>query len=117
MEQNTHTQVDTFIASKGQANGLATLDSGTNLPLSQLGNCVNNTICFYVDSKYTGSVNDGSLLKPFTTISSALALISPWSNGSDPHIEDRYVIHVAGGNYDESLTIPNFNHVTLVADG
>jgi len=114
---NTHSQIDTFIGTKGQANGLATLDSGTNLPLSQLGNCVNNTICLYVDGKYTGAVNDGSILKPYTTISVALALISPWANSSDPHIADRYVIHVAGGAYDESLTIPNFSHVTLVADG
>ena len=114
---NTHSAIDSFISSKGQANGLATLDTNTNLPLSQLGNCVNNTICFYVDSKYAGSVNDGSILKPFTTISSALALISPWASGSDSHIADRYVIHVAGGNYDESLTIPNFAHITLIADG
>ena len=120
---NTHAQIDSFIASKAQLSGLAPLDSSGYLPLSYLGNCTNNSIIFYVDGKYTGSVNDGSILKPFTTISSALSLISPWSNGfagtgsADAHISDRYIIHVAGGAYDESLTIPNFAHITLVADG
>ena len=33
---NTHPQIDTFIASKGQNNGLATLDSGGKVPFAQL---------------------------------------------------------------------------------
>lgn len=33
---NTHTQIDTFIASKGAANGLASLDSGGHVPTAQL---------------------------------------------------------------------------------
>ncbi|QPB44258.1 hypothetical protein [Medusavirus stheno T3] len=35
---NTHTQIDTFISSKGAASGLATLDGTGNVPLAQLGN-------------------------------------------------------------------------------
>jgi hypothetical protein len=35
---NTHVQIDAFVASKGQANGLATLDGTGNVPVSQLGN-------------------------------------------------------------------------------
>ena len=49
---NTHSQIDSFIASKAQASGLAPLDSGTNVPLANLVKCVSNTITFYVDSKY-----------------------------------------------------------------
>jgi len=33
---NTHTQIDTFITSKGSANGLATLDGGGKVPLAQI---------------------------------------------------------------------------------
>lgn len=35
---NTHAQIDAFIASKGQNNGLATLDSAGRVPLAQLAN-------------------------------------------------------------------------------
>jgi hypothetical protein len=35
---NTHAQLDAFVSSKGQASGLASLDSGGQVPLSQLGN-------------------------------------------------------------------------------
>lgn len=37
---NTHAQIDTFIASKGNANGLATLDAGGKVPVSQLPNSI-----------------------------------------------------------------------------
>ena len=37
---NTHTQLDTFVNSKGQNNGLATLDSGGKVPISQLPNSI-----------------------------------------------------------------------------
>lgn len=35
---NTHAQIDSFILTKGQNNGLATLDGAGQVPLSQLGN-------------------------------------------------------------------------------
>ncbi|ELR16992.1 uncharacterized protein ACA1_304340 [Acanthamoeba castellanii str. Neff] len=35
---NTHAQIDAFVSSKGQPNGLATLDSNGRVPLAQLAN-------------------------------------------------------------------------------
>ena len=69
---NTHAQIDTFIASKDQASGIAGLDSNTKLKVSEFPNFT-STITFYVDQKYSLGSNDGSILRPYTTISAALS--------------------------------------------
>ena len=104
-------------ANKNVASGYCPLDSNIFVPLSNLGNCTNNTITFYVDSKYIGSVNDGSILKPYVTISAALANITTPIDNTDTNLSTRYIIHVMGGMYDESLTIPGARHITFISDG
>ena len=121
---NTITLATTDIANcesttnKNVANGYAPLDSNGFIPLANLGDCISNAITLYVDNKYSGSVNDGSILKPFTTIMAAINTIggAPTSN-SDVNLMNRFIIHINGGQYDEDLTIPGSRHITLLADG
>ena len=70
---------------------------------------ISNTITYYVDSKYTGSVTNGSIWYPYTKIQDALNAIgtdyeatldaygSPTSN-SDIHIHDTFCVNVEHGN-------------------
>ena len=97
--------------------GITKLDSNSNVPLSNLQNFTNNTIVFYVDQKNNRGISNGSFEFPYTTISSALANIVTPAINSDPRLADRFIIHVVGGMYNESLTIPGFRHITFVADG
>ena len=113
---NTHSQIDTFIASKDQVSGVAGLDANGLLKVSELPS-LGNTITFYVDSKYTAGSNDGSILKPYATISAALVNIVTPVDNTDPNLANRFIIHVMGGMYNESLTIPGCRHITFVADG
>ena len=76
-------------------------------------NSVSNTITYYVDSKYVGAVNSGSLLNPFTKIQDALNAIGtddgatrgiygePTSN-SDIHMYDTFSICIEHGIYNVS---------------
>ena len=71
-----------------------------------------NNISYYVDSKYSLGSNDGSFLRPFTTITQALNAIGtdtgatrgtygePTTN-SDPHLHDQFSIYVQHGIYDD----------------
>ena len=77
------------------------MDSNGLLKVSEFPN-FNNTITYYVDSKYTLGNSDGSILRPYTTITSALSLIgSPIGNATtgtiDPTLINRYIIHINGG--------------------
>ena len=79
---NTHSQIDSFIS------------------------CfVGNTIVYYVDSKYTGVIKNGSQNFPYAMISEALSNITVPTDNNDPNLSSRFIIHVAGGQYDENLTI------------
>ena len=124
---NTHAQIDTFISSKDQALGIAGLDASTLLKLSEFPN-FGNTISYYVDSKYTLSNSNGSELRPFTTIQTALNAIGTdvgatrgtygeLTSDSDIHFRDQFTIWIEGGIYDEDITIPAFRHIKLIAKG
>ena len=113
---NTHAQIDTFISSKDQTSGIAGLDSNTKLKVSEFPN-FNNTITFYVDQKYMLGSSDGSILRPYTTISSVLSLYTEPANNSDTHLKYTFVIYVNAGNYDEDLTICGSRHWTLITCG
>ena len=63
----THGNLDAFYNSKDQALGLAGLDSNTLLKVSEIPK-FGGTISYYVDCNYTLGSNDGSKLRPFTTI-------------------------------------------------
>ena len=77
---NTHTQIDSFISSKDSVSGIAGLDSNTCLKVSEFPN-LNNSITFYVDQKYSKGNSDGTILRPYTTISSVLnQYIEPTDN-------------------------------------
>ena len=87
---------------------------------SYLGSLVSNTVEYYVDSKYIGSVtSNGSINFPFTTISQALALITVPVDNTDPYLNSRFIINVAGGQYNENLNINigGGRRVTLLAHG
>ena len=72
---NTHAQIDTFIASKGNINGLATLDANTKVPNAQIVNVLAVTDL----STYTSISGSGAtaLLTTITTPTSGQVL--SWS--------------------------------------
>lgn len=57
---NTHAQIDTFMASKGNANGLATLDSGGKIPTTQLPNSIMEYMGTWDASTNTPTLTDGT---------------------------------------------------------
>ena len=83
-----------------------------------------NTISYYVDSKYLGGSNDGSILRPYTTIQTALNAIGtetgatrgtygdPTSN-TDPHLHDQFSIYIQHGIYNETITVPAFRFILI----
>ena len=56
---NTHAQIDTFIASKGANSGLATLDSGGKIPVTQLPSSVMQYLGTWDASTNTPTLTDG----------------------------------------------------------
>ncbi|BBI30214.1 hypothetical protein QKT49_gp074 [Acanthamoeba castellanii medusavirus] len=52
---NTHAQLDAFVSSKAQADGLASLDSGGQVPASQLGNVSAVAGAIIVEASFTGA--------------------------------------------------------------
>ena len=87
---------------------------------------VSNTITYYVDSKYTGSITNGSILTPFTKIQDALNAIGTDdlatrgiygepSSVSDIHLYDTFSICVEHGIYNETITIPAYRFINMIA--
>ena len=110
---NVHTFIDNFISSKDQSSGIAGLDSNTKLKIAEFPN-FNNSVIYYVDCNYTLGYNDGSISKPYTTVTGALTNISSPTSNSHPSITNRYIIHVSGGNYEESIIVPGSCHITFI---
>ena len=109
----THGNLDAFYNSKDQASGLAGLDSNALLKVNKIP-YLGNKISIYVDSKYTGVYSDGSMLKPYVTITEALNSIgADAARGiygeptidTDTHIKDQYCIFVQHGSYNEDTSI------------
>ena len=112
---------------KDTASGYASLDTNTKLKVSQFPK-FGSTISYYVDCNYTLGSNDGSKLRPFTTITSALNAIGtdtgatrgtygePTSN-TDIHLHDQFAIYVEHGIYNETITVPGFRFISLIAVG
>ena len=77
---NTHAQIDSFIASKDQASGIAGLDSAGHLKVGEIPN-LGNSIEYWVDCNYSLGNSDGSILKPFTSITSAMNAVGTGTLG------------------------------------
>jgi hypothetical protein len=72
---NTHAQLDTFVASKGAANGLATLDSGGQVPASQLGNAPSGVAAgTLVTNTFTGAGTFDLWSRTLATAGSAIGV-------------------------------------------
>ena len=107
------------------ASCIAGLDSNTLLKFNEIP-YLGNKISIYVDSKYTGVYSDGSMIKPYVTITEALNSIgSDATRGTygeptidtDIHIKDQYCIFVQHGAYNEDIVIPAFRAINLIAIG
>lgn len=114
---NTHAQIDTHIAdtsnphavTKSQV-GLGNADntSDINKPIST----ATQTALDIHSNSVKFSVGIGRL---YTTIQSALNAIGAATNVTE--FKTHYYVTVAGGIYDESLTIPRGRSITLIAEG
>lgn len=58
----------------------------------------------YVDSNYTGTVENGTRLNPFKLLQSGINALPINQTGTATYT--RYMINVASGNYDEDISIP-----------
>ena len=128
---NTHAQIDSFIASKDQASGIAGLDSAGHLKVGEIPN-LGNSIEYWVDSNYSFGNSDGSILKPFTSITSAMNAVGtgtlggvngtrgsygePTSTG-DPYYSSVFRVFVKSGYYSEAPIIPSYRQIILTAIG
>ena len=72
----------------------------------------------YVDSNYLGTVENGTQLNPYKTLQAGINALPINQTGIATYT--RYVINVAGGNYDEDINIPAnrfCNIIQMVAKG
>ena len=67
--------------------------------------------------KYIIGNSDGSILRPYTTISSVLNQYVEPEDNTDTHFMDRFIVYINGGNYDEDLVMCGSRHWTLIACG
>ena len=91
---------------------IAGLDSNNCLKVSEFPN-LNNTITYYVDQKYSKGISDGSILRPYTTISSVLYLYTEPIDNTNVHLMVRFIIYINGGNYDGDFVICGSRHWTV----
>jgi len=91
-----------------------------------------NTIEYWVDCNYALGNSDGSIIKPFTTITNALNAVGTGTLGgvsgtrgtygeptssSDPYYSSVFRIFVKSGYYSESPVIPSYRQIILTAIG
>lgn len=97
---------------KGVANGVATLDANIKIPLAQLPSYPTKTI--YVDKNRTDAyTEDGTILTPYKTITSAIAYVI--SLNYDGYIN----IEINNGIYAETITLENeaLKYIVLTGKG
>ena len=76
------------------------------------------SVNIYVDSNYLGTVENGTQLNPYKTIQAGINALPINQTGTATYT--RYIINVAGGNYDEDINIPAnrfCNIIQMVAKG
>lgn len=67
-----------------------------------------NSLSFYVNSNFTGSVSDGSILKPFKTLDTAIQAFKGTGTNADPQYKNKAKIILLSNVTTDSLLNVNF---------
>ncbi|QPB44473.1 hypothetical protein [Medusavirus stheno T3] len=115
---NTHAQLDTFVASKGQASGLATLDTSSFVPVPQLGNVGSTTPVATLLNMVRPWTEAGwaSDLNALKTTGTLVPMYSAAINGGSNNTYFVDTTDYARQPFAIEITLKNTRTVTLIVD-